>query len=65
MDATTLLNQYLPTWTPKSLPTSTSISTIDPTATLGLAVTLLEIRNEILTQTNTISLYFLSKKQEV
>ena len=62
MDATTLLNQYLPTWTPKSLPTSTSISTIDPTATLGLAVTLLEIRNEILTQTNTISLYFLSKK---
>ncbi|EMG45537.1 RSB1 Sphingoid long-chain base transporter RSB1 [Candida maltosa Xu316] len=62
MDATTLLNQYLPTWTPTSIPTSTIISTIDPTNTAGLALTLLEIQQEIQTQTNTISLYFLSKK---
>ncbi|RCK60648.1 Sphingoid long-chain base transporter RSB1 [Candida viswanathii] len=63
MDATTLLNQYLPTWTPASIPTTTTyLSTIDPTATAGLALTLLELQNEILTQTNTISLYFLSKK---
>ena len=61
MDGVSLLNQYLPSWTPTSLPTSTSISTINPTNTAGLALTLLELQNAIQTETNTISLYFLSR----
>lgn len=56
-----IIDQYLTPWTPTFSPTTTSISSINPTNTVGLQLTFWELQEEIKTQTNTISLYFLSR----
>ncbi|EAZ63773.2 putative transporter or flippase transmembrane protein [Scheffersomyces stipitis CBS 6054] len=57
-----LANQYITSWTPKSVPTSTSLSSIDPTALPALLRTISQVAQSAATETNSISLYFLSKK---
>ncbi|KAG7662371.1 RSB1 [[Candida] subhashii] len=49
------------TWEPSTLPTTTSISTIDPTNLAGIYATLLIASRRVKTETNSISLYFLSR----
>ncbi|KAI5958413.1 RSB1 [Candida margitis] len=56
-----IINQFLTSWAPATLPTSTSISSIDPTNIPGLSATAESLRQEVATQTNSISLYFLSR----
>ncbi|CAK9435587.1 uncharacterized protein LODBEIA_P03140 [Lodderomyces beijingensis] len=57
-----LINEYLPSWTPTVSPTTTSISSIDPTNTQGLFFTALQLQAELRTQTNSIQLYLLLQK---
>lgn len=56
-----IINHFLTSWAPATLPTSTSISSIDPTNIPGLLATAELLRQEVATQTNSISLYFLSR----
>ncbi|KAI5958101.1 RSB1 [Candida theae] len=56
-----IINHFLTSWTPSTLPTSTSISSINPTNIPGLSATAESLRQEVATQTNSISLYFLSR----
>ncbi|KAG5417434.1 RSB1 [Candida metapsilosis] len=56
-----IINHFLTSWAPSTLPTSTSISSIDPTNIPGLSATAESLRQEVATQTNSISLYFLSR----
>ncbi|CAK9681896.1 RTA1 like family protein [Candida parapsilosis] len=57
-----IIDHFLTSWVPTKLPTSTSISSIDPTNIPGLSSTAEILRQEVATQTNSISLYFLSKE---
>ncbi|KAI5964854.1 uncharacterized protein KGF55_001925 [Candida pseudojiufengensis] len=62
MDINSIIDQYLTSWYPTSIPTTTtSISYINPTYIEGLKATALSLQQELATQTNSISLYFLSR----
>ncbi|EGW35239.1 uncharacterized protein SPAPADRAFT_69538 [Spathaspora passalidarum NRRL Y-27907] len=54
--------ENITSWYPKTLPTSTTISTIDPTNSAGLYETLLEISIRAQTETNVVKLYYLSRQ---
>ncbi|KAI5951681.1 RSB1 [Candida jiufengensis] len=62
MDINSIIDKYLTSWYPTSIPTTTtSISYINPTYIEGLKLTALQLQQELATQTNSISLYFLSR----